>query len=68
MNDENVDGVRWSFWIIGAIALIWHGLGGINFISQMNADGVASMPESYRAIVEGRSVLATGAFGIAILG
>jgi len=68
MNDENVGGVHWSFWAIGAVALIFNGLGCMNFLSQMNAETVAAMPESYRAIVEARPAWATGAFAIAVFG
>ena len=68
MNDESVGGVRWSFWTIGAVALIWNVMGVINFLMQMNADMLAAMPESHRAIVEGRPAWATGAFAIAVFG
>ena len=68
MNNENVGGVHWSFWAIGAVALIFSGLGCMNFLSQMNAETVAAMPESYRAIVEARPAWATGAFAIAVFG
>ena len=68
MNDEKVGGVHWSFWAIGAVALIWNVMGGINFFMQMNADMVASMPETHRAIIEGRPAWATGAFAIAVFG
>ena len=68
MNDETVGGVHWSFWAIGAVALMWNVTGVINFFMQMNADGLAAMPESQRAIVEGRPVWATGAFAIAVFG
>lgn len=47
-------GVRWSFWVIAAIALIWNAMGIVNFISQMNPDAVAEMPEQYRAIIGAR--------------
>jgi hypothetical protein len=43
-------------------------MGGINFFMQMNADVLASMPESHRAIVEGRPAWATGGFAIAVFG
>ncbi len=66
MNDETVGGVHWSFWTIGAVALIWNVLGGINFFVQMNADMVAAMPETHRAIIEDRPAWATGAFAIAV--
>ena len=68
MNDKAVGGVHWSFWAIGAVALIWNVMGVINFFMQMNADALAAMPESQRAIIEGRPAWATGAFAIAVLG
>ncbi len=68
MNDETVGGVHWSFWAIGAVALIFNVMGCINFFSQMNAEAVAGMPEAYRAIVESRPAWATGAFAIAVFG
>ena len=66
MNDKNVSKVHWSFWAIGAFALIWNVLGGVNFFMQMNADAVASFPETHRAIIEGRPAWATGGFAIAV--
>jgi hypothetical protein len=66
MNEENVSSVHWSFWVIGAVALIFNVMGIINFISQMNADMVAAMPEPYRVIIEARPPWATGAFAIAV--
>ncbi len=68
MNDKTVGGVHWSFWTIGAVALIWNVMGGINFIAQMNADALAAYPEAARALVEGRPAWATGAFAIAVFG
>ncbi len=68
MNDETVGGVHWSFWAIGAIALIWTVIGVINFFVQMNPDVLAAYRESERAIVEGRPAWATGAFAIAVFG
>ncbi len=68
MNDETVGGVHWSFWAIGAVALIWNVMGVINFFVQMNADALASFPESHRAIIEGRPAWATGGFAIAVFG
>jgi len=68
MNDETVGGVHWSFWAIGAVTLIWNVMGVINFFMQMNADALASFPESHRAIVVGRPAWATGAFAIAVFG
>ena len=68
MNDETVRGVHWSFWIIGAVALIWNVMGVINFFVQMNADALDAYREAERAIIEGRPAWATGAFAIAVFG
>lgn len=68
MNDEPVGRVHWSFWAIGAFALIWNVLGSVNYLSQMNTDLVASLPETHRAIIEGRPAWATGGFAIAVFG
>ena len=68
MNDETVIGIQWGFWAIGAVTLIYNIAGVINFITQMNADTVAAMPELYRAIIEGRPAWATGAFAVAVFG
>ncbi len=68
MNDETAGGVHRSFWAIGAVTLIWNVMGVINFFMQMNADALASFPESHRAIIVGRPAWATGAFAIAVFG
>jgi len=68
MNDENVGGAYWSFWAIGAIALIWNVLGVINFFVQMNPDVLSAYRESERAIIEGRPAWATRAFAVAVFG
>ena len=68
MNDEAVGGVHWSFWVIGAVALVWNALGSMNYIMQMNPDTLADYPEAARTLVEGRPSWATGAFAIAVFG
>ena len=68
MNDKAVSGVHWSFWTIGAVALIWNVMGVINFFMQMNADALTAYRESERAIIEGRPAWVTGAFAIAVFG
>jgi len=68
VNDETAGGVHWSFWAIGAVVLIYNVAGVTNFFAQMNVDTVAAMPESYRALIEGRPVWATGAFAVAVFG
>jgi hypothetical protein len=68
MNDKTLSRVRWTFWLIGTTGFVFNLMGCINFISQMNADMVASMPEAYRAIVESRPAWGTVAFAIAVFG
>ena len=68
MNDRTDGGVHWSFWIIGAVALIWNVAGVVNYFAQMNPDALATYREAERAIVEGRPAWATGAFAIAVFG
>ena len=68
MNDQTVSRVHWSFWTIGAVALIWNVMGVMNFLVQMNADAVAAMPETHRAIIESRPAWATGGFAVAVFG
>lgn len=68
MNDVTDGGVDWSFWTIGAVALIWNVMGVINFFGQMNAGMLSAMSESQRALIEGRPAWATGAFAIAVFG
>jgi hypothetical protein len=68
MNDKTVGGAHWSFWAIGVVALIWNVMGVLNFFMQMNAEVLASFPESHRAIIEGRPAWASGGFAIAVFG
>jgi len=68
MNDETVGSVHWSFWLIGAVALIWNVMGVINFFMQMDTDALAAFSETARTLVEGRPAWATGAFAISQFG
>ena len=68
MNDEIVSRVHRSFWVIGAVALIWNVLGSANYLMQMNSELVATLPDTHRAIIEGRPAWATGGFAIAVFG
>lgn len=68
MNDETVSGIHWSFWLIGAVALLWNVMGSINFFMQMSPDVLAAYRESERAIIEGRPAWATVGFAIAVFG
>jgi hypothetical protein len=66
MNENTDAGVHWSFWVIAAFALIWNVLGSLNYLGQMNADLVATMPETHRAIIAGRPAWATGGFALSV--
>jgi len=68
VNDNIIGKVHWSFWLIGAVALIWHVLGSANYLMQMNAEMVSGLPDTHRAIIEGRPAWATGGFAIAVFG
>jgi hypothetical protein len=68
MSDEAATGVHWSFWVIGTVTLIYNAAGVANFVSQMDTDTVAAMPEQYRTLIEGRPAWATGAFAVAVFG
>jgi hypothetical protein len=68
MNDGTTRGVHWSFWLIGAIALIWNGLGAVNFLVQMSPDSISAYRESERLIIDGRPLWATAAFALAVFG
>ncbi|UCG71465.1 MAG: hypothetical protein JSV45_09320 [Chromatiales bacterium] len=68
MNEGTANGIHWSFWLIAAVGLIFNLLGCMNYMSQMNEEMVASMPDVYRAIVESRPAWGTVAFAIAVFG
>ncbi|NNC68493.1 MAG: hypothetical protein HKN83_10720 [Gammaproteobacteria bacterium] len=68
MNEKIISRVHWSFWVISIVGLIFNIMGCLNYISQMNAEMVASMPDSVRAIIESRPVWSTVAFAIAVSG
>ena len=59
---------HFSFWIIAGLGLVWNLMGCLNFITQMNADAVAKMPELYQLIISSRPLWATLAFGFAVFG
>jgi len=67
MNAKTTSSIHWSFWLISIIMLIWNIMGSINFVVQMmNAEMVASMSETHRAIIDGRPVWATAGFALAV--
>ena len=68
MNDTNTNRPHISFWMVGALALIWNLMGVMNFVGQLNPNVVTAMPESHQAIIHGRPAWATIAFAIAVFG
>ena len=68
MSNEAVRGVHWSFWLISVFALLWNVGGAINYLMQTNLEFVSSLPETHRAIIEGRPIWATGGFAIGVFG
>lgn len=67
MSDNNENKVHWSFWIIGAVALIWNGLGSLNFLMQLGADNLDMYRPVERAIIDGRPLWATGGFALSVV-
>ncbi|WP_299554407.1 hypothetical protein [uncultured Tateyamaria sp.] len=59
---------HFSFWFVAGLGLVWNLMGCLNFITQMNAEAVAQMPELYQLIIEARPLWATLAFGLAVFG
>ena len=55
VSGKDTGGVHRSFWLIGAVALVWNAMGVVNIFMQMNPDVLATYPESHRAIVASRS-------------
>lgn len=68
MNDKASGAVHWSFWLIGAVALIWNAMGCLNFVMQTDPGVLASFSETARALVVDRPVWATAAFAISQFG
>jgi hypothetical protein len=68
MNDQKQNNPHWSFWAVSLAMLIYNLAGVMNFITQMDPDNLAAMPDMYRTLIEGRPVWATGAFGVAVFG
>lgn len=68
MGNKTVGGIHWSYWLIAVVALLWNVGGAINYIMQMNLEFVATLPETHRAIIEGRPVWATGGFAVGVFG
>jgi hypothetical protein len=57
-----------SFWLISGLGLLWNLAGSMNFMMQMKANSMASMPEPFHTIVANRPGWATAAFGLGVVG
>lgn len=68
MSNEAVRGVHWSFWLVCLFALLWNVGGAINYLMQTNSEFVSALPDTHRAIIEGRPIWATGGFAIGVFG
>ena len=68
MENKTSGSVHWSFWLIGAVALIWNAMGVMNFMAQMFAGDLSFMPEWWRAVIESRPLWATVAMAVAVFG
>jgi len=68
MSEEVRGSVHWSFWLVGAVALVWNGLGSVNYFIQMTTDSLDAYRAVEQAIITDRPAWATGAFAIAVFG
>ena len=68
MSEKDTGGVHWSFWVIGAVALVWNAMGVLNIFMQMNPDVLATYPESHRTIVASQTGWISASVMIAIFG
>ena len=68
MSNEAIRGIHWSFWLISVFGLLWNVGGAINYLMQTNLEFVSTLPETHRAIIEGRPIWATGGFAIGVFG
>lgn len=68
MKSQDATKVHWSFWLIGAVALVWNAMGAINFIVQMNPEMTEAYRTNERMIIEARPFWATLGFAVAVFG
>ena len=68
MSEKVTGSVHWSFWVIGAVALVWNAMGVLNLIMQMNPDVLATYPESHRTIVANQTGWIAASVTVAIIG
>ena len=68
MSEKVTGSVHWSFWVIGAFALVWNAMGVLNLIMQMNPDVLATYPESHQTIVANQTGWIAASVTVAIIG
>lgn len=68
MSNDISKNIHWVFWVIAVLGLLWNIGGIINYMMQMKPDFVETLPETHRAIIQGRPVWATGGFAVGVFG
>ena len=68
MSEKVTGSVHWSFWVIGAVALVWNAMGVVNIFMQMNPDVLATYPESHQTIVANQTGWIAASVTVAIFG
>ena len=68
MSEKVTGSVHLSFWVIGAVALVWNAMGVLNLIMQMNPDVLATYPESHQTIVANQTGWIAASVTVAIIG
>ena len=68
VSEKETSHVHWSFWVVGAVALVWNAMGVLNIFMQMNPDVLATYPESHRMIVASQTGWISASVMIAIFG
>ena len=68
LSEREAGSVHWSFWVVGAVALVWNAMGVLNLIMQMNPDVLATYPESHQTIVANQTGWIAASVTVAIIG
>ncbi|MDH5258623.1 MAG: hypothetical protein OEX07_11465 [Gammaproteobacteria bacterium] len=69
MSDMEIKKIHWSFWVISIFMLLWNVMGSMNFFWQISADAetLATLPETHRAIIDSRPIWATVGFAVGVI-
>jgi hypothetical protein len=68
VTNQNAISVHWSFWVIAIGAVVWNGLGALNFIVQLDSQMLHAYRDSEQALIENRPFWATAGFATAVFG